>query len=259
MIEFRAHYSSSAANLYDVRDGDARMALECGTRYQDMQVALGHRVTQLDAVLLTHHHGDHSRCVDRVLKAGVDVYASEATWGELGQAGGHHRARRIEAGELAVIGHERRPWHVVAFETVHDAEGGLGFVIAGPSGDKLLFAVDTAYLKHRFAGLTHVAVECNWSGNSIRRALDSGRVPASHVARVVRHHLSLRRVIKMLEANDLSEVREIHLLHLSDGHSDEREFKAAVQRVTGKPVHVAPRAPTTTTAAGEVPPHTALN
>lgn len=238
MIEFVAHASSSRGNLYEVRDSGARLAIECGVKWSDLRRALGHSVTKLDGVLLSHHHGDHSRCVKEVLRAGVNVYASQECWSALGgDLQHHHRAERLVAQHLSAVG----PWDVVAFDVVHDAEGAFGFLIEGPSGERLVYACDTSYVPNRFAGLNVVAIECNWSSRSVREAVRSGRVSADHVARVVRHHMSLGRVLDMLRANDLSGVREIHLLHLSDGHSDEEEFREAVRRTTGKPVYAAPR------------------
>jgi|AntDeeMinimDraft_5_1070356.scaffolds.fasta_scaffold16527_4 phosphoribosyl 1,2-cyclic phosphodiesterase len=42
-----------------------------------------------------------------------------------------------------------------------------------------------------------------------------------------------------LRANDLSRVKEIHLLHLSDRNSNAERFKREIQEISGKPVYVA--------------------
>ena len=57
--------------------------------------------------------------------------------------------------------------------------------------------------------------------------------------RVIRTHSSLETALKTLRANDLSKVREIHLLHLSSGNAVEVDFKDAVQRATGIPTYIA--------------------
>lgn len=56
---------------------------------------------------------------------------------------------------------------------------------------------------------------------------------------MLRSHMSLDRVLTFLAVNDLSAVREILLVHLSDGNSDAKEFKKAVQAATGRIVRVA--------------------
>jgi phosphoribosyl 1,2-cyclic phosphodiesterase len=43
----------------------------------------------------------------------------------------------------------------------------------------------------------------------------------------------------MLEANDLSNVKNIVLIHLSSGNSNGPEFKNRIQRETGIPTYIA--------------------
>lgn len=43
----------------------------------------------------------------------------------------------------------------------------------------------------------------------------------------------------MLSANDLTAVNNIVLIHLSDGNSNEKQFKKEVYELTGKNVYVA--------------------
>jgi len=45
-------------------------------------------------------------------------------------------------------------------------------------------------------------------------------------------------VKKFLQANDLSRVQEIWLLHLSDGNSNSERFKREVKEISGKPVYI---------------------
>jgi len=232
-VEIRVLASSSAGNCYLLDDGQAPLLLEAGIRFQDLRRAVGFGLSRLAACLVSHEHQDHARAVADVLKAGVEVYASAGTWEALGIR--HHRAHTIRALQQVRIG----PWTVLPFDTVHDAREPLGFIIAG-HGAKVLYMTDTGYCKYRFRGLTHLLVECNHSLEILRRHVANGTVPLAHKNRVMRNHMSLERLLEFLQANDLSQVQEIHLLHLSDQHSNADEFKAAVQRATGLPVYVAP-------------------
>ncbi|MHB8928914.1 MAG: MBL fold metallo-hydrolase, partial [Bacillota bacterium] len=72
-----------------------------------------------------------------------------------------------------------------------------------------------------------------------RQNVASGAIPLTHKNRVIKNHMSIERALDMLRANDLGQVREIHLLHLSDGNSDAEAFRRQVQELTGKPVYVA--------------------
>ncbi|HEM1811409.1 TPA: MBL fold metallo-hydrolase, partial [Listeria monocytogenes] len=51
-------------------------------------------------------------------------------------------------------------------------------------------------------------------------------------------HFSLENVKEFLNANDLSQLREIHLLHISSSNGDPNMFKNEIQALTGVPVYV---------------------
>jgi phosphoribosyl 1,2-cyclic phosphodiesterase len=63
----------------------------------------------------------------------------------------------------------------------------------------------------------------------------NGALPAVAGRRIRRNHMSLERLITMLKANDLTRCREIWLLHLSSGNSDEAKMVRTVQEATGIP------------------------
>jgi phosphoribosyl 1,2-cyclic phosphodiesterase len=224
--------SSSSGNAYTLSDGGVTLLLEAGLRYRDLQRALGFGVTGLAGCLVSHEHADHSKAVREVMRAGVNVYASAGTVRALGLKG--HRLRSVKPLQQFDVG----PFVVMPFPTVHDAADPLGFVVATENG-KVLYLTDSAYSAYKFNGLTHVLVEANYSTRILDRNVETGVIPVEHRNRVLRSHLSLERAIDLLRANDMSQVREIHLLHLSDANSNEEEFKRAVQRAVGRPVYVA--------------------
>ena len=229
MITFTPHFSSSAGNLYTVSDGSSTLLLECGASITKIRQALNHKLSSVEACLVTHSHGDHAKAVQDVIGAGVDLYCSAGTAAALGITG--HRVKIVKALEQFSIG----PWTLLPFDVEHDAEEPLGFLIQN-GDDKLLFAADTSYIKHRFAGLTMIALEANYSKQTM-----APDIPLAHKLRVMRSHMSLDSVLAFLAANDLTQVRAIHLLHLSDDNSDEAMFKNKVQAATGIPVYAAPK------------------
>lgn len=235
MIDFRTLASSSDGCCYVVRSSADRapLLIDAGIRYAAIQQALDFRVTGLAGALVSHCHGDHSKSVRDLLRAGVNVYASPETWEELGLGG--HRAKSILPDKPATVGN----WVVRAFDAVHDAPGTLGFLIAAPCGKRLLYLTDTAYSRYRFEGVNVIAIECNHSRDIAHRNAVEGAIPFARYRRTVTNHMSLERLLALLKANDLSAVEEIHLLHLSDANSDESAFKLAVQKATGKPTYIA--------------------
>lgn len=237
MIDFRALASSSDGCCYLVGSGTyPPLLLDAGLSHLNIQRALGFSVSTVAGVLLSHAHGDHCRAVKNLAAVGVDIYAHEETWKAMGFAS--HRTKTVQAREAFKVG----PWSVMPFEAVHDMPGTLGFVIDAPAGGRLLYLTDTAYSRVTFGpGLTHLAVECNFSEEILRANTLAGRIDVFRHRRTSHNHMSLERLLELLAANDLTAVEEIHLLHLSDENSDEGLFRMTVQRATGKPVIVAPK------------------
>lgn len=235
MIHFESHASGSAGNLYTATDGETSVAIEAGLSFKEIQRALDFQASGLAGALVSHCHGDHAKGVRDLMKAGVDCYMSRETIDELGVSG-HHRAIPLRVSKTETIG----SLQVIPFDVDHDAPGTLGFVLISRHGGRLLYITDAPFVRYRFKGLTVIALEANYSLEILRANTESGAIPRAHMHRVLGSHMSIERAVELLQANDLSKVQAIHLLHLSDGNSDEADFVERVQRATGKPVYAAP-------------------
>ena len=176
---------------------------------------------------------DHSKAVKDIMRAGIDCYISAGTAEALGLSG--HRVHIIKAKQQFQVG----TWTVLPFETQHDAAEPLGFLLANQDGERLLYATDTYFIRYRFANLNVIAVECNYSSDILKRNVEAGAVPKELKSRILKSHFSLENVKRFLQANDLSRVQEIWLLHLSEQNSCEKRFKEEVQKITGKPTYIA--------------------
>lgn len=186
-------------------------------------------LSDLGGCLISHEHQDHAKAANDLLRAGVDVWMSEATAIVLGSIG-HHRLHAIK-NETFII---ENGWICLSFGLEHDAADPKGFLIAnGP--EILLFIPDTAYVTNRFKEVTMIAIECNNIAEILSKNIQEGYIPAVVGKRVRRNHMSLENLISMLKANDLSRCRAIYLMHLSDGNSDERCMIQEVQEATGIP------------------------
>ncbi|WP_366160617.1 MBL fold metallo-hydrolase [Bacillus infantis] len=232
MIEITALASSSKGNCYRVTDGHTPLLLECGINYKEIQKGFGFKMSEVAGCLITHEHGDHCKAIKDVTKAGIDCYMSEGTAGAIGIS--HHRIKTVRARQQVSIG----TWIILPFDVQHDVSEPLGFLLANQEGEKLLFATDTYYIKYRFQGLTHIMVECNYSMEILNENIAAGRTPAVMKKRLMKSHFSLENVKDFLASNDLRQVQEIWLLHLSDSNSDDHEFKQTIMELTGKVVHI---------------------
>lgn len=232
MVSIKTLASGSRGNAYLLSDRQSSILLECGINFRDIQIATDFKTSDIIGCLVTHEHKDHTKGLKDVLKNGMDVYASAGTIEAEGIK--HHRLNVVAARKQFTIGN----WTILPFEVEHDATEPLGFLIANGS-EKILFATDTYYVRYKFKGLTKIMIECNFSIDILDENIAAGNIPPFLKKRLLQSHFSLENVIEFLKANDLSKLKEVHLLHLSDGNSNEAEFKRKVQEVTGVPVYIA--------------------
>lgn len=223
--------SSSAGNAYYV-DGEMPLLLEAGIPLRSIQQKLNFKTSQIAGCLISHEHMDHARAVKELLRAGIDCYMTRGTADALALTG--HRVNIIESLCQFRIG----SWVILPFGTIHDASEPVGFLLAN-KGFKLLYATDTEYIPYRFKGLTNLLIECNYSMEIVKRLKATGELDRELWHRIINSHMSLETLIGFLKANDLSQVKEIWLLHMSDNNSDAALFKRTVQELTGKIVQVA--------------------
>lgn len=233
MIDIKTLASGSSGNAYHISDGHTELLIECGINFRDIQIALNFETSNIAGCLVSHEHKDHTKSLNDVLKAGIDVYASQGTIEQEGI--NHHRLKTIKAKKQFRVG----TWTILPFDVQHDATEPLGFLLRSKNGGKLLFATDTYYVRYKFRGLTHIMVECNYSMDILEDNIESGIVHPAMKKRLIKSHFSLENVKEFLKANDLSRVKEIHLIHLSDSNSDAARFKREIQELTGKPVYIA--------------------
>lgn len=233
MIDFRSYASGSSGNLYTVADGETTIMLECGIPWRKVREKLNFRTLDIAGVLITHGHGDHCKSAKDAAKAGLDIFASAETLATAQVSG--HRACVVEARKIFAIG----SWFILPFATVHDVKGSFGYYMVNPEGEAFLYLTDSAYSPVRFKRLDVVAIECNYDPTILSDNIAKGSLPAVVGHRVRRSHFSIDTVAELLKANDLSHCREIHLLHLSDGNSDEELMRRRVQEATGIATYVA--------------------
>lgn len=233
-MQFEPFASSSSGNCYRViGSSSSSLLIEAGISFKEIRQALNFRLSKIDGCLVSHEHQDHAKAVKDLLSAGVDVYMSEGTRDALGLK--HHRIRIIEAYKQFKI----EEFTILPFAVQHDANEPLGFLIQDSSGEKLLFATDTYYIRHFFRGLTIIAVECNYSEKILRENILKGEVPAVLRKRLERSHFSFENYKDFIRANDMSTVREIWLIHLSTTNGDAELFQREIQQISGKPVYIA--------------------
>ena len=229
MLNFKPIISSSSGNAYTVDDGKSKILIEMGLPIRKLKRALRFNLSSVSFALCSHFHKDHSHAINDVMTMGLDVFTSQETIDKLKLSG--HNVHPVESEkQFSFCG-----WTGLPLRAEHDAPGTLAFLVMNSAGEKLLFITDTSYFRFKVPRVTILAIECNYDLDTLK----TSDADPDRKKRVMLNHFGLHNVIKLLEANDLTQLKEIHLLHLSDGNSNEALIKREVQGLTGCPVYVA--------------------
>jgi phosphoribosyl 1,2-cyclic phosphodiesterase len=222
---FQSLASSSSGNAYLVSDGQTNILIECGLSHKKLQQACGFKLTSLDAVLISHEHKDHSQCVDKLLSSGIPVYLSQGTARALELPEKLlDMATEMIAGEQFTVG----TMVIKPFSTFHDAQEPMGFVMQSQvDWDVFAFATDTVNLPYNFPGVNILALEANFQQDILDR---SERMPEKTKKRVSNTHMEIDKLCECLRRMDLTQCRELWLLHLSSAMSHEGQFVNKVRR-----------------------------
>ena len=237
-IEILSIGSSSGGNCYRIKDGETSLLIECGLPIAKIRKGLNFTLHEISGCLVSHAHGDHSKAVPDLLRLGITCYMSPGCQMAIPASVGGP-VTFLYPGKIQHIG----SFAVVPFETVHDSEGGfpgdtLGFYIrSNATGECLLFCTDTAYIRPRFGRIDYLMIECNYSDAALSASLKAGAIAPAQYNRIIETHFGLDNVVEFLKANDLKHLKEIYLLHLSRGNSDEALMVKTIKRLTGVPVY----------------------
>lgn len=225
--------SGSSGNCYRIKGVATSLLLEAGITYKRVKKALNFKTRDVQAVLITHEHLDHAKYAQDFLKHGIDVYMTAGTKEALSLQD-HYRLHILQAHIATRIGE----FIILPFEAIHDAKEAVNFLIANEESN-LLYATDTQYIKYRIPNLTHIMLEANYSHTLLQENIDDGIIHRMLGNRIMNSHMSLESAVDYLEKIDKTQLREVHLIHLSSTNSDTEEFKKIIQKTTGAIVSVA--------------------
>jgi metal-dependent hydrolases of the beta-lactamase superfamily I len=228
-MDIKVLASGSSGNAYRISDGKTSLLLDAGIPFRAIQVGCDFRTGNISGCLVTHRHGDHAKAIPKMLQRGMHVYSNADV------AALHAGVRAMQPLLEYGIG----TFSVLPFEVEHDVPC-FGYQVESlVTGEKLVYITDSAYVKYTFKGLTHLMVEANYAQEIIVDNARNERIPVYLVERVIKTHMSIETLLGLLRANDMSAMRQIYLLHLSDGNSDAESFRRQVQQETGAEVYIA--------------------
>lgn len=241
--------SGSKGNCYVLHNGHEALMIEAGVPFSEVIQTVGRDVyTSIKGCIVTHEHQDHAKYVKDVLDHAIPVYATSGTIGAL--KGKSSRIRKPVNFRLAGPDDTMAPWEqfmvggftVLPFRTVHDASSPCGFLIQHDDMGTTLFVTDSMFVPATFRDLNHIMIECNYDEELLRARTD---IPQSLKNRIATSHQNIDTCIRALEQNDLSKVRNIMLIHISEKDGDAEAFRDRVDerfgRIIDNPVWAAHR------------------
>ncbi|MBA4136569.1 MAG: MBL fold metallo-hydrolase [Opitutus sp.] len=224
-VRFRILGSGSAGNAALLQTDDTRVLVDAGfsaRRLQEMLAAAGESLERIDAIFLTHEHGDHAAGVSGLAKhPGIRVFANNST-AQAVQRGLKHRVawQIFETGATFRF----RDLEVSSFSVPHDAQDPVGFLIAHGHDDllsprrTLAWLTDLghapAHIRERLRDADVIVVEANYCPQLLEA--DTKR-PWSVKQRINgRHgHLSNDAARELLESISSPRLRHVFFAHLS--------------------------------------------
>ena len=237
MIRFRSLGSGSTGNatLVEGRGGitTTRVLLDCGFSLCELETRLlrvGLVAQDLDAVFITHEHGDHVGCALTLARRhGVPLWMSRGTWRAIGEPalpGLIHFARDgacIEVGDL-----ELRPYTVP-----HDAVEPLQICVSDGAVRLGVLTDAGCATEHLLANLQDchaMLLECNHEPDLLAQS----RYPPSLKSRIGGRlgHLSNDTAARILRACLHDGLRHVVAAHLSEQNNRPDLVLAALQQAS---------------------------
>lgn len=224
--------SSSKGNCYVLNGQNECLIIEAGVKLLEVKRAIGfNNLPKVVGCIISHSHNDHAGYAAEYAGAGIKVLALQPT---LEAKGIQRNCMAVEEGK----GYRAGGFTIYPFGVLHDVPC-VGYVVCHEECGKLVFFTDTYACQHTFKGVTHYLVEANYCDEKLEANIEAGRLPMFLRDRLLTSHMEIGNTIAFLRRNDLKGVRNIVLVHLSDGNSDEAQFIQRTVAATGKRVHAA--------------------
>lgn len=125
---------------------------------------------------------------------------------------------------------------VQPLEVQHNCQN-FAFIIEHEETGKIVFCTDAVSFPYKIKGINHFFIEANYREDLIINNLCKNETIRSHNE----YHMEIGKTIEAIKRNINPELKNIVLIHLSDGQSDEKLFQKMVFEEVGIMPYVAER------------------
>ncbi len=232
-MQFASLGSGSKGNATLVRAGDTLVMVDCGFSARETvrrMAQLGVEPTELDAILVTHEHSDHSSGVARLSRRfGLPVYLTHGTYLS-GRLDGSHQLLQFNCGDHFAIGE----LSITTVAVPHDAAEPCQFRFEH-AGRHLGVLTDlgsiTPHVVDSFRGCHGLLLEFNHDYDMLM----SGDYPEHLKRRVGGNwgHLNNAQSAELLGELDHEDLRHVVAAHISEKNNSLECTTAALESTLG--------------------------
>ena len=210
--------SGSKGNSTLLESGQSKILIDCGFSLKQTELRLKRANVDpesIDAIIVTHHHGDHSRSALKASeKWGSKLYSNTETairmgWNPITECRTFGDLERIEISkEISVL----------PIPIPHDDAENIALIVSSNDGNRAGFVTDlgeaTVELKRHLKSCMHVSIEANYD----HAKLMQGRYPDSLKRRITGRggHLSNSQTADIINEILTPNLNTIVLCHLSE-------------------------------------------
>ncbi len=220
MFRFASLGSGSRGNATLVQSDHTLLLIDCGFAAKELErrsTELGINLSQLDAILVTHEHGDHQRGVGPVARryqtpVWITAGTAQADFGQLpDQQLINPHLPAFNIGEITIT----------PVIVPHDARETIQFIFTY-ADQRLGLLTDlghiTPHIRTQYTGLHALLLEANHD----LQKLATGPYPPKLQARVGGNygHLNNRQAAEFLDTIDTSQLQHLVIAHLSEKNND---------------------------------------
>lgn len=228
--------SGSRGNSTLLESDNCKVLIDCGFSLKQTEKRLSRieiEPSSIDAIFITHHHGDHSRSAlkasqkwDARLYCNIET-AIKMGWNPILDCRTFGNLERININdEISVL----------PIPIPHDDAENIALIVSNGDGNRAGFVTDlgeaTVELKRHLKGCAHISIEANYDHSKLMQ----GPYPDSLKRRITSRggHLSNSQTAEILNEVMTPELKTIVLCHLSDKNNAPHLAESEVLMMIGE-------------------------
>lgn len=243
-MEYGCIATGSSGNCHYLKDRNGKiLLLDLGTDEMSIKKAIDFQISNVVVALVTHSHNDHSACLNRFKKMGIETFTPYD--GE----NGYPMTFVKKFGDFVVTAFILNDGAGTFTHTNGDGSQCpiYGYLIRHREMGSMIYVTDTEYVRWNFKNtkVNHFLIGVDYDESVVDRT-------KANFAHVVEGHMNIDTAKEFVKSNYTSNTRNIIMCHLSQDVDRER-FVSEIRKVVDEDVSVRTAYKSLTTQLKEYP------